>query len=84
MLEDGPLTLVLDQAKLIKLPERAATIVVGNPLIADAALQPGGLIVMTGKGYGTTNLIALDRRGNALMEKRVQVRGSGSGPCRGL
>lgn len=72
---DGSLTLVLDQAKLVKLPERATTIVIGNPLIADAALQPGGLIVMTGKGYGTTNLIALDRKGNALLEKRVQVNG---------
>jgi Flp pilus assembly secretin CpaC len=72
---DGSLTLVLDQAKLVKLPERAATIVIGNPLIADAALQPGGLMVMTGKGYGTTNLIALDSKGNALFEKRVQVNG---------
>ena len=30
-------------------------------------------MVLTGKGYGTTNLIALDRKGNALMEKIVQV-----------
>ena len=72
---DGSLTLVLDQARLVKLPERAATIVIGNPLIADAALQPGGLMVMTGKGYGTTNLLALDRTGNVLLEKRVQVSG---------
>ncbi len=59
----------------MKLPERVATIVIGNPLIADAALQPDGLMVMTGKGYGTTNLIALDRKGNVLLEKRVQVSG---------
>ncbi len=72
---DGSLELVLDQAKLMKLPERVATIVIGNPLIADAALQAGGLIVLTGKGYGTTNLIALDRRGNALLEKTVLVNG---------
>lgn len=72
---DGSLTLVLDQAKLVKLPERATTIVIGNPLIADATPQPGGLMVMTGKGYGTTNLIALDSKGSVLLEKRVQVRG---------
>lgn len=76
---EGSLNLVLDQARLVKLPERVATIVVGNPLIADASLQPGGLMVMTGKGYGTTNLIALDRKGNALLEKRVQVRGADLG-----
>ena len=28
----------IDQAKLIRLPERAATIVVGNPLVADITL----------------------------------------------
>lgn len=65
----------LDQATLIKLPDRVATIVVGNPLIADATLQTGGVAVLTGKGYGATNFIALDRKGNALLEKVIQVRG---------
>lgn len=70
------LNINLDEAKLIKLPERVATIVVGNPLIADASLQPGGLAVLTGKGYGATNFIALDRKGNALLEKTIQVHGA--------
>lgn len=73
---DGRLTVNLDEAKLIKLPERVATVVVGNPLIADASLQPGGLAVLTGKGYGATNFIALDRKGNALLEKTIQVHGA--------
>jgi Flp pilus assembly secretin CpaC len=66
---------ILDQAKLIKLPEKVATVVVGNPLIADASLQPGGLMVITGKGYGTTNFIVLDRSGAVLMEKTIEVQG---------
>jgi hypothetical protein len=66
----------MDEARLIKLPERVATIVVGNPLIADASLQAGGLAVLTGKGYGATNFIALDRKGNALLEKTIQVQGA--------
>jgi hypothetical protein len=70
-------TVILDQAKLLKLPERVATIVLGNPLIADVSLQPGGLMVLTGKGYGLTNLIALDRAGAVLMEKTVEVQGPG-------
>ena len=73
---EAPLNIVLDQATLMKLPERSATIVVGNPLIADVAVQPGGLVVVTGKGYGTTNLIALDRTGAMLMERQVVVRGA--------
>ena len=64
---------VLDHARLVRLPERVATIVVGNPLIADAAVQTGGLMVVTGKGYGVTNIIALDRSGAVLLEKTVEV-----------
>jgi hypothetical protein len=71
------ISVVLDQAKLEKLPERASTIVVGNPLIADASVQAGGLLVVTGKGYGVTNVLALDRAGNLLMEKTIEVRGPG-------
>jgi Flp pilus assembly secretin CpaC len=70
---------ILDQAKLIKLPERIATIVIGNPLIADASVQSGGLMVITGKGYGRTNLIALDRAGAVLLEKTVEVRAPRAG-----
>jgi Flp pilus assembly secretin CpaC len=66
---------VLDQAKLIKLPDRVATIVVGNPLIADVTIQVGGMMVLTGKGYGLTNIIALDRSGAVLMDRAVQVLG---------
>ena len=65
----------LDQAKLMELPDKVATIVIGNPLIADASLQPGGFVVLTGKGYGVTNFIVLDRLGNVLMDRLIQVQG---------
>jgi Pilus formation protein N terminal region len=65
----------VDQAKLIKLPGRVSTIVVGNPLIADVTLQPGGMVVVTGKGYGATNFIALDRVGEVLVDRQIQVAG---------
>ena len=65
----------VDQAKLVKLPGRVATIVVGNPLIADVTLQTGGVIVVTGKGYGSTNFIAMDRAGEILVDRVIQVEG---------
>jgi hypothetical protein len=65
----------VDQAKLFKLPEKVATIVIGNPLIADITLQPGGTVVVTGKSYGTTNMMALDRAGSVVMDRLVQVEG---------
>jgi len=65
----------VDQAKLVKLPTGIATIVVGNPLIADVTLQNGGVVVVTGKGYGATNFIALDRTGQVLVDRQIQVEG---------
>jgi hypothetical protein len=66
---------VLDQAQILRLPDRVGTIVVGNPLIADVTVQSGGLMVVTGKGYGRTNVIALDHHGGVLLEKAIQVQG---------
>jgi len=69
-------TVSVDQAQVMKLPERVATVVIGNPLIADAALQSGGVLVITGKGYGTTNMLALDRKGSVVMDQTVEVLGA--------
>ena len=44
-------------------------------MIADAAVQSGGWMILTGKSYGTTNIIALDRGGAILMEKSIEVQG---------
>src|SRR3981081_2888070 len=69
----GPIAVNMDQAKLIRLPERAATIVVGNPLIADITLQPGGIIIVTAKSYGATNFVAMDRNGEVLLARIILV-----------
>jgi Flp pilus assembly secretin CpaC len=69
------ISVVLDQAKISKVPDRTSTIVIGNPLIADVSIQAGGTMVVTGKGYGVTNLIALDRTGKVLAEQQVRVKG---------
>jgi Flp pilus assembly secretin CpaC len=70
-----PVVVHLDQAKLLQLPERTATLVIGNPLIADAVVQGGSTMVVTGKSYGMTNLIALDRAGATISEFPIQVTG---------
>jgi Flp pilus assembly secretin CpaC len=70
-----PIAVNVDEAKLVNLPGKVATIVVGNPLIADVTLQTGGVIVVTGKGYGATNFIAMDRSGAILVDRVIQVEG---------
>ena len=64
---------MLDQAKVIRLPERTQTIVVGNPTIADLTVQKNGIAVLTGKSYGVTNFIALDAAGALLAESTIRV-----------
>ena len=71
----GSISVNVDQAKLMKLPARVSTIVVGNPMIADVTLQNGGIVVVTGKGYGATNFIAMDRSGEVLVDRQIQVEG---------
>ena len=75
---DDPINVSVDQAQLVNLPDRVATIIIGNPLIADATVQNGGILVVTGKGFGMTNLLALDRNGRVLMSRMVEVRGPGT------
>lgn len=64
---------VMNQARIIKLARPADTIVVGNPMIADASVQDASTIVLTGKGFGVTNLVVLDKDGNAIVDEQVVV-----------
>src|SRR4051794_1205495 len=73
--DDGAVAVSVDQAKLVRLPQKVTTIVVGNPLIADVALQPGNVMVVTGKGYGATNVIAMDSAGQVLLDRLIRVAG---------
>ena len=72
----GAVTITVDQAQVVKLPEGVATMVVGNPWIADISIQSGGMAVLTGKGHGVTNIVALDRSGAVLEQKTIQVQGA--------
>ena len=65
---------IVDHAKVIKLPEKTQTVIVGNPMIADISVQKNGILIVTGKSFGVTNFIALDASGGMLAESRVTVR----------
>lgn len=72
--QEGESVLVLvDHAKVVRLPERVQTVIVGNPAIADVSVQRNGVMVVTGKSFGVTNLIALDAAGTLLAESLVRV-----------
>jgi Flp pilus assembly secretin CpaC len=70
---DGGIEVEVNQAKIVKLAQPADTIVIGNPLIADASVQDASTIVLTGKGFGVTNLVVLDKEGNPIVDEQVVV-----------
>lgn len=69
----GDLIVRYDQSQLLRLPRPASEIIVGNPSIADVTLQDGNLLVVTGKTFGITNIIALDTDHNVIQDQRVMV-----------
>lgn len=71
--ERATLAVTVDRAKIIRLPEKTQTVVIGNPAIADLSIQKNGIVVVTGKSYGITNVIAIDSVGNVLAESVVSV-----------
>ena len=68
----------LDYARVVKIPAGAHTLVIGNPLIADVTmLKSNQLMVITGKSFGTTNLIVLDTTGAQVGESLITVTPAG-------
>lgn len=69
----GDLVVRYDQSQLLRLPRVATEVIIGNPSIADVSLQGGNLMVVTGKTFGITNVIALDADRNVIQDQRVIV-----------
>ncbi len=71
----GETMLVLvDQAQILHLSEPAASIIIGNPMIADATVQDNKMLVITGVSYGTTNMIILNENGGEIFSSQLEVR----------
>jgi Flp pilus assembly secretin CpaC len=72
--DEHAIRVTMDYARLVRLPEGAQTIVVGNPMVADVSMIKGNqLFAITGKSFGTTNLIVLDRTGQQVGESTITV-----------
>lgn len=66
-------TVELNKTEIVRLPGAAASVIVGNPKIADVTVQSSDLLFVVGRGYGETNLIILDAQGNTMMNADLQV-----------
>lgn len=68
-----PITVVIDRAKVMRISRPADTIIIGNPTIADATIQDNQTLIITGRSYGSTNLIVLDAAGQPIAEEILMV-----------
>ncbi len=68
-----PITVTLDQARILRVAAPAGTIIIGNPSIADATLQDAQTLVITGRAYGSTNLLVLDAEGEPIADDQLVV-----------
>ncbi len=69
----GPtINIEVDDARLVALAGRATTVVVSNPMFADASIE-GNKLVLIGKNTGRTKVIVLDNNGDQLANVMVKV-----------
>jgi len=69
----GQFTIESGKTKPLRLTTEAASVVVGNPNIADVAVHNGKLIFISGKTFGTTNLMIFDKAGNTIYSNDIVV-----------
>jgi Flp pilus assembly secretin CpaC len=68
--------LALDEVHTITFKTPVATVYVGNPTIADVTMLDARHAFVQGKGYGRTNIVALNRDNVQVFNARITVIGA--------
>lgn len=67
------LNVYMNHARVLKLDRPVSKVIIGNSDVADATVADSKTIVLTGRSFGTTNLVILDNDGNAIVDERILV-----------
>jgi len=71
--EGAPISVKVNMARILRINAPAATVIIGNPGVADVTIQDPQTLVLTGKSYGQTNMIVLDDMGNPIADTLIEV-----------
>ena len=71
--------LALDEVHTLAFQAPVSTVYVGNPSIADVTMIDARHAFVQGKGYGRTNIMALNRENNVVSNTGVTVTGNQGG-----
>ena len=81
--QSGRISVEVDQAQRVQLSGPAGSVIVGNPAIADVTVVDANTLYITGKGYGVTEVVAVDPIGRTVFQSQVVVTaGDGAGRVR--
>lgn len=80
--QNGALNVEIDRSARVQLSGAAASIIVGNPQIADVSLVDANTMFIVGKGYGVTEVVAVDGAGRTLFQREIVVTGGSTGSVR--
>jgi hypothetical protein len=58
-----------DEVRVLSFPSPVKTVFVGNPTIADVTVIDSTHVFVLGKSFGTTNLVALDEKGQEMTDE---------------
>lgn len=72
--EEGEMLRVyMNHARVLRLDRPVAKVIIGNSEVADATVADARTIVLTGKSFGTTNILLIDMDGNPIVDERILV-----------
>ncbi len=68
-----PFKVSLDQTVSLALSHPAASVALGNATVADVTVSDANTLLITGKAFGTTNLLVMDRNGQTILQTQLVV-----------
>lgn len=82
MAQSTRLNIEIDQTQRVQLRAPAGSVIVGNPLIADVTVVDANTLFIVGKGYGQTEVVAVDATGRTVFQSQVVVTAGSAGSVR--
>ena len=79
---NGALNVEIDRSARVQLRGAAASVIVANPQIADVTVVDANNLFIVGKGYGVTEVVAVDGVGRTLFQREIVVTGGSTGSVR--
>lgn len=80
--QSRPLSVEVDHVTRLNLNGSAASVIVGNPQIADVTVVDAHTLFVSGRAYGVTEIVVLDGAGRSLYQGEVVVSAPSAGQVR--